>query len=118
MFCCCVIVVVVVVVLVVVWCVCDTGKKSKIKNLKLSKLSVSYYVLIKKNSFLGHFCVTDSLTDSLTHSQTHRRKVVVTELHIAAKNTFIGHFSVTDRLTDSLTDSLTESRSYRAAYRS
>ena len=39
---------------------------------KLSKLSVSYYVLIKKSSFLGHFCVTDSQTHKLTNSQTHK----------------------------------------------
>ena len=80
----------VVLVLVVVWCVCVCvilGKKSKINFFlfffekiyrgKLSKLSVSYYVLITKSSFLGHFCVTNSQTHSqthsLTHSQTHKR---------------------------------------------
>ena len=30
-----------------------------------------------KNRFLGHFCITDS--------QTHKRKVCLTELHVAAK---------------------------------
>ena len=38
-------------------------------------------LLMIKNTFLGHFSVTDSLTDSLTHSQ----KVGVIELHVAAK---------------------------------
>ena len=45
----------------------------KIYRVKLSKLSVSYYVLIKKSSFLGHFCVTHSQTHSLTDSQTDGR---------------------------------------------
>ena len=56
----------------------------KIYRGKLSKLSVSYYVLIKNSSFLGHFCVTDSLTDSQTHRRTDG-KLRVTELHVAAK---------------------------------
>ena len=38
----------------------------KIYRGKLSKLSVSYFVLIKKSSFLGHFCVTNSLTNRRT----------------------------------------------------
>ena len=63
-------------------CVCDTGKNQfffeKFFRGKFSKLIVSYHVLIKKSSFLGHFCVTDR--------QTYGRKVGVTELHIAAKN--------------------------------
>ena len=42
----------------------------KIYRGKLSKLSVSYYVLITKSSFLGHFCVTNSLTHKLTHKLT------------------------------------------------
>ena len=70
----------------------------KIYRGKLSKLSVSYYVLITKTSFLGHFCVTHSLTHSQTHkltnsqtdSQTHKRKVCLTELHVAAKEKFFG----------------------------
>ena len=53
-------------------------KNKKIFRGKLSKLSVSYYVLIKKSSFLGHFCVTNSQTDG--------RKGRVTELHVAANN--------------------------------
>ena len=61
-------------------------KIEKIFRGKLSKLSVSYYVLITKVSFLGHFCLTHRLTDSLTHKLTHGRKGRVTELHVAAKN--------------------------------
>ena len=50
----------------------------KIYRCKLSKLSVSYYVLIKKSSFLGHFCVTDSLTNRETEKQRNGRKVGIT----------------------------------------
>ena len=37
---------------------------------------VNLFLLIIR-AFLGHFCITDSLT--------HKRKVVLTELHVAAK---------------------------------
>ena len=48
----------------------------KIYRGKLSKLSVSYYVLIKKSSFLGHFCVTHSQTHKLTNGRTESRNYI------------------------------------------
>ena len=81
----------------------------KIFQGKLSKLIVSYYVLIKKrimlltgtvpalkNIFLGHFCVTDKLTDG--------RKVCLTELHVAAKKLRSKYFTVLEIYLFLLTD--------------
>ena len=92
---------------------------------KLSKLIVSYYVLIKKSIYLGHFCVTDKLTNSQTHrltnSQTHRQTdgkcvlqscmsqlkifkgklsyLIVSYYVLIKKSIFLGHICVTDSLT-------------------
>ena len=36
-------------------------------------VSLKFFVLMIKNTFLGHFSVTHSQTNRLTHSQTHRK---------------------------------------------